>query len=59
MDDPHAPELNPKIKLVKEILLSREPEVGEFPPALRRYHQLAARSTARSRTGTILVHYRF
>ena len=59
MDDPHAPEWNPKIKLVKEILLSREPEVAEFPPALRRYHQLAARSTAWSRTGTIVVHYRF
>jgi O-methyltransferase involved in polyketide biosynthesis len=59
MDDPHAPEWNPKIKLVKEILLSREPEVAEFPPALRRYHQLAARSTTWSRTGTIVVHYRF
>ena len=59
MDDPHAPEWNPKIKLVKEILLSREPEVAEFPPALRRYHRLAARSTAWSRTGTIIVHYRF
>ena len=59
MDDPHAPEWNPKIKLVKEILLSREPEVAEFPPALRRYHRLAARSTAWSRTGTIVVHYRF
>jgi len=59
MDDPHAPEWNPKIKLVKEILLSREPEIAEFPPALRRYHRLAARSTAWSRTGTIVVHYRF
>ena len=59
MDDPRAPEWNPKIKLVKEILLSRESEVAEFPPALRRYHQLAARSTAWSRTGTIVVHYRF
>ena len=59
MDDPHAPEWNPKIKLVGEILLSREPEVDQFPPALRRYHRLAARSTAWSRTGTIVVHYRF
>jgi O-methyltransferase involved in polyketide biosynthesis len=59
MDDPRAPEWNPKIRLVKEILLSREPEVAEFPPALRRYHRLAARSTAWSRTGTIVVHYRF
>ncbi|MGH2393412.1 MAG: hypothetical protein ACRDGH_07965 [Candidatus Limnocylindria bacterium] len=59
-DDPRAPEgWNPKLQLVKEILLSREPEVAEFPPAWRRYHQLAAHSTAWSRTGTIVVHYRF
>jgi O-methyltransferase involved in polyketide biosynthesis len=60
MDDPRAPERwNPKLRLVREILLSREPEVAEFPPALRRYHRLAARSTAWSRTGTIVLHYRF
>jgi O-methyltransferase involved in polyketide biosynthesis len=60
MDDPRAPEgWNPKLRLVREILLSREPEVAEFPPALRRYHRLAARSTAWSRTGTIVLHYRF
>jgi len=60
MDDPRAPEAwNPKLQLVREILLSREPEVAEFPPALRRYHRLAARSTAWSRTGTIVLHYRF
>jgi O-methyltransferase involved in polyketide biosynthesis len=60
MDDPRAPEgWNPKLQLVREILLSREPEVAEFPPFLRRYHRLAAHSTAWSRTGTIVVHYRF
>jgi O-methyltransferase involved in polyketide biosynthesis len=60
MDDPRAPEgWNPKLQLVREILLSREPEVAEFPPALRRYHRLAAHSTAWSRTGTIVLHYRF
>jgi O-methyltransferase involved in polyketide biosynthesis len=60
MDDPRAPEgWNPKLRLVREILLSREPEVTEFPPALRRYHRLAAHSTAWSRTGTIVLHYRF
>jgi hypothetical protein len=51
--------VDPEIKLVKEILLSREAEVANFPPALRRYRQLAARSTAWSRTGTIVVHNRF
>jgi O-methyltransferase involved in polyketide biosynthesis len=60
MDDPRAPEAwNPKLHLVREILLSREPEVADFPPFWRRYHQLAAHSTAWSRTGTIVLHYRF
>jgi O-methyltransferase involved in polyketide biosynthesis len=60
MDDPRAPEgWNPKLKLVREILLSREPEVAEFPPVYRTYHRLAAHSTAWSRTGTIVLHYRF
>src|SRR2546430_10237829 len=35
-NDPHDLEgWNPKLKLVKEILLSREPEIAEFPPVLR------------------------
>jgi O-methyltransferase involved in polyketide biosynthesis len=59
-DDPREPEgWNPKLKLVKEILLSREPEVAEFPPALRLYYELAAHNTAWSRKGTIVLHYRF
>jgi O-methyltransferase involved in polyketide biosynthesis len=60
MDDPREPEgWNPKLQLVREILLSREPEVAEFPPGWRQYHQLAAHITAWSRTGTIVLHYRF
>lgn len=60
MDDPKAPERwNPRLTLVREILLSREPEVAEFPAGWRRYHRLAAHSTAWSRTGTIVLHYRF
>lgn len=60
MNDPRAPEgWIPKLRLVREILLSREPEVAEFPPAWRRYHRLAAHSDAWSRTGTIVLHYRF
>ena len=31
----------------------------EFPPGWRRYHRLAADSTAWSRMGTIVLHYRF
>jgi O-methyltransferase involved in polyketide biosynthesis len=60
MDDPREPERwNPKLRLVREILLTREPEVAGFPPALRRYNRLAAHSTALSRMGTIVLHYRF
>jgi O-methyltransferase involved in polyketide biosynthesis len=60
MDDPREPEgWNPKLRLVREILLSREPEVAQFPPGWRRYYRLAAHSTAWSRMGTIVLHYRF
>jgi O-methyltransferase involved in polyketide biosynthesis len=59
-DDPHEPERwNPRLQLVKEILLTREPEVAEFPPTLRRFTRLAAHSTAVSRRGTTVLHYRF
>src|SRR4030095_5825687 len=60
MDDPRAPEgWNPNLHLVREILLSREPEVAEFPTFWRRSHRLAAHSYGWSRTGTIVLHYRF
>jgi len=52
-------QLHPKLQLVREILRSREPEIAEFPPVWRRYHRLAAYSTAWSRTGTIVLHHRF
>jgi hypothetical protein len=42
-----------------EILLTREPEVAEFPTAVRLYTRLLAISTALSRKGTIVLHYRF
>jgi O-methyltransferase involved in polyketide biosynthesis len=59
-NDPREPESwNPKLQLVKEILFSREPEVAEFPTALRVYYQLQSHSTAWSRKGTIVLHYRF
>jgi O-methyltransferase involved in polyketide biosynthesis len=60
MDDAREPEgWNPKLRLVREIMLSREPEVAEFPPGWRRFHRLAAHSTTLSRMGTIVLHYRF
>jgi O-methyltransferase involved in polyketide biosynthesis len=60
VDDPHDFERwNPKLKLVGEILLSREPEIAQFPPALRWYYRLQAHSTSWSRKGTIILHYRF
>jgi O-methyltransferase involved in polyketide biosynthesis len=59
-DDPREPEhWNPKLKLIKEILITREPEVAEFPPALRLITRLAAHSTAWSRRGTTVLRYRF
>jgi O-methyltransferase involved in polyketide biosynthesis len=60
VDDPHEPERwNPKLKLIKEILLCREPEVAEFPRTLRLYNRLLALNAALSRKGTIVLHYRF
>jgi O-methyltransferase involved in polyketide biosynthesis len=59
-DDPQERERwNPKLKLIREILLAREPEVAEFPTALRLYNRLLARSTALSRKGTVVLHFRF
>jgi O-methyltransferase involved in polyketide biosynthesis len=59
-DDPREPERwNPKLKLVREILLTREPEVAEFPFALRKFTRLAARSTWWSRGGTTVLQYEF
>jgi len=60
VDDPHDFERwNPQLKLVKEILLSREPEIAQFPAGLRLYYRLQAMSTSWSRKGTIVLHYRF
>ena len=60
VDDPREPERwNPRLTLVREILLSREPEISEFPTVLRLYYRLAAHSTAWSRKGTVILHYRF
>ncbi|GAA3513387.1 O-methyltransferase involved in polyketide biosynthesis [Streptosporangium album] len=59
-DDPREPERwVPGLKLVKEILLTREPEVAEFPPALRMFNRLSAHSAAWSRKGTTVLRYRF
>jgi O-methyltransferase involved in polyketide biosynthesis len=59
-DDPHDPERwDPALTLVREILIPREPEVARFPPVLRAYYRLSARSTAWARKGTVVLHYRF
>jgi O-methyltransferase involved in polyketide biosynthesis len=50
---------NPKLKLIREILLTREPEVAEYPTAVRLYTRFMATSTSLSRKGTIVLHYRF
>jgi O-methyltransferase involved in polyketide biosynthesis len=59
-DDPREPERwNPKLRLVREILLTREPEVAQFPTALRLFTELSAHSAGWSRRGTTVLHYRF
>ena len=59
-DDPHEPERwMPKLTLAREILLTREPEVAQFPVALRLFTQLSSHSTAWSRKGTTVLQYRF
>ena len=59
-DDPREPERwDPRLTLVREILLTREPEVAEFPPGLRLWTRLAAHSAALSRRGTTVLQYRF
>jgi len=59
-DDPREPERwNPELELVAEILISREPEVAEFPTALRMYYRMSAHSTWWSRKGTVVLHFRF
>jgi hypothetical protein len=50
---------NPKLKLIREILLTREPEVAGYPTAVRLYTRFLATSTILSRKGTIVLHYRF
>jgi O-methyltransferase involved in polyketide biosynthesis len=59
-DDPREPERwDPSLRLVEEILLTREPEVAQFPPLLRLITRLSAYSSALSRRGTTVLHYRF
>jgi O-methyltransferase involved in polyketide biosynthesis len=59
-DDPRDPERwEPRLRLAEEILLTREPEVAAYPPAIRLITRLAARSTALSRRGTTVLRYRF
>jgi O-methyltransferase involved in polyketide biosynthesis len=60
MDDPREPESwNPQLRLVREIVLSREPEVDEFPQGWRQAHRLIAHSTTLSRMASLVLHYRF
>jgi hypothetical protein len=60
MDDPRAPEgWNPKLHLVREIVLSKEPEVAEFPSGWRLFQRLISHSTTLSRMASFVLHYRF
>lgn len=59
-DDPRTPEAwNPKLKLAREILMTREPEVEQFPAGLRLANRWSARSTKFSRLGNVVLQYSF
>ena len=56
--DPREPESwNPKLKLVEEILLSRD--LAQVPSKLRPYYRLQQHSKAWSRKGTVILHFSF
>jgi O-methyltransferase involved in polyketide biosynthesis len=58
IDDPREPESwNPKLKLVEEILLSRD--LAKVPSKLRWYYRLQQHSRSWSRKGTIILHFSF
>jgi O-methyltransferase involved in polyketide biosynthesis len=60
MDDPREPERwNPRLELIEEMLISRQPEIAQFPRVLRTYYRLQSHSTWWSRKGTLILHYRF
>lgn len=50
---------NPKLTLIEEIMLAREPEVAQYPLALRLWTRSAAFSKTLSRLGTVVARYRF
>lgn len=59
-DDPREPETwNAGLTLVEEQLLTRAPEVADFPQPLRAATRLMSHSTALSRQGTRVLRYRF
>jgi O-methyltransferase involved in polyketide biosynthesis len=59
-DDPRYPESwHPKLKLLDEILCTRQPEVAQFPLGLRLINQLSAHSTTVSRRGNVVLRYHF
>jgi O-methyltransferase involved in polyketide biosynthesis len=59
-DDPRTPERwHPQLRLEREILCTREPEVAQFPPALRLITRLSALSASLSRRGNTVLVYRF
>ncbi|MGW4412350.1 class I SAM-dependent methyltransferase [Nonomuraea sp. NPDC004702] len=51
--------LEPRLKLVREIFLTREPEVAGYPWTTRLASRLTSWSTSLSRKGTAVQHYRF
>jgi hypothetical protein len=41
------------------MLISRQPEIAQFPQVVRMYYRMQAHSTWWSRQSTLILHYRF
>lgn len=60
IDDPREPETwGAGLSLIGEHLMARAPEVALYPPVLKAFARLGARSTRLARAADRVVHYRF
>ena len=60
VNDPYELEgWNPNLKLIREILLTREPKVAEYPTAAYLYIRFLRHKHNLVPEGTIILHYRF
>lgn len=59
-DDPHQPERwDDRLRLIEEIVLTRDPEVADHPAALRIWTTTRGAQSGFSRHGTMILRYGF